>query len=971
MNDERQQIQSAVFDRIVWGLAFIGLVGSLAAVGLGGFSSPWLLWAGTLLVATLVAFVLRRTGQFVVASYGLVLELIGLVAGIIWSGGTSTDFSPYLFIPIVIIAGLILNPLATIAAAILSISVTLGIVALAEQFTLANLSLLLPPFGLILFTTLLVGYINMLGRRLLKNKKGLHERAIKALKKAEEFEQRTTELEQALIQAQAEAGRMQEVITQRDSRLYRLIKGTIQELDTLAKGLEAVIESVEEMSGLRGPTERLEEAWRKIYHLANMVVNLEEMAQLDSNEVSLNYRSIDVERLINEVVGTARGLAREKNLELRYRVPEDLPKLQADPVRLRQALLHLLSNAVKYTDEGVVEVQAELTDSHELMIFISDTGIGMYREELELIFEKFGRGRGALAQQRQGPGLGLAISKRIIELHGGWMWVTSVLGVGSTFYITLPLAPESDKAPAALSDTVVASTAMLAVTPQPVSGPANSFEQKPAQPLPPPEETEVTLVSSRLVPEEQPISPPAGTTTSYDGDSSRLMSPLVPAIPAVKPYVGSSFARFGSTMMKRFALILGGLLLLIVSLVAVLAILNGPEGHEEVVAEELTPVSKAVVDLPAAQTPLPRATATLPPTTTPVITVPPSATSTPRPTETPTPAPTDTPVVVKATPTATFTPTPTRVSSPSPSPSPTPTPSPTVTAEPDQVTAIPAALVVPTPVPPRRLSFVVERNGQQLVSVYNFEDEPGADLAVAVATVNNTGLSWSRLGQLLFTTDRDGDREIYLAQADGSPPLRLTQADGDDTQPAWSPDGRKIAFSSGRNGNFDIYLMNADGSDLVQLTTGRGFDEWPVWSPDGSKIAFVSDQAGNVEIYTIKADGTDQQQLTHHPADDWPATWSPDSSKLVFSSNRDSNWNLYMVDADGGNLLRLTDDPANEREPAWSPDGRILAFAYDGAGNWDIYTIPTPSGWPAESPRQAWTQITDTPTDERYPLWLP
>jgi Tol biopolymer transport system component len=212
-------------------------------------------------------------------------------------------------------------------------------------------------------------------------------------------------------------------------------------------------------------------------------------------------------------------------------------------------------------------------------------------------------------------------------------------------------------------------------------------------------------------------------------------------------------------------------------------------------------------------------------------------------------------------------------------------------------------------------------------------------------------------------------------------PAALTQAAGDDVQPAWSPDGQRVAFSSGRHGNFDIYVMDAtclnqpEGcqDEPVRLTDSQGYEEWPAWSPDGQRIAFVSDQDGDVEIYTMNVDGSNQQQFTHNPSADWPVSWSPDGRWLLFASDRDGNWNLYLVEAiSGSQPIRLTNDPADEREPIWSPDGQTIAFAANASGNWDIYTLPAFSaGRPVERPRSAWIQITDTPTDEHYPVWVP
>jgi TolB protein len=250
-------------------------------------------------------------------------------------------------------------------------------------------------------------------------------------------------------------------------------------------------------------------------------------------------------------------------------------------------------------------------------------------------------------------------------------------------------------------------------------------------------------------------------------------------------------------------------------------------------------------------------------------------------------------------------------------------------------------------------------------------------VAVSLGEAANSRLSWQN-GQALFSSKVSGDPEIYLASSDRPQPTNLTLMAGDDLQPAWSPDGRRLAFSSGRKGNLDIYVMECvnpparcGGGKVTQLTTSRGFEEWPAWSPDGRRLAFVSDRDGNVEIYVMDTDGQNQQRLTQNPADDWPAAWSPDGRWIVFASQPDGNWNLYVMNSTGQQVQRLTNDPADEREPVWSPDGRTIAFGYNGNGNWDIYTVPAPGATPGELPRNAWTQVTATSTDERYPAWLP
>ncbi|MBM3242783.1 hypothetical protein FJZ31_41510 [Candidatus Poribacteria bacterium] len=124
----------------------------------------------------------------------------------------------------------------------------------------------------------------------------------------------------------------------------------------------------------------------------------------------------------------------------------------------------------------------------------------------------------------------------------------------------------------------------------------------------------------------------------------------------------------------------------------------------------------------------------------------------------------------------------------------------------------------------------------------------------------------------------------------------------------------KIAFISERDGNLEIYVMNADGSNPVKLTNNPAWDANPAWSPDGTKIAFQSRRDGNWEIYVMDADGANPVRLTETPLHEWHPRWSPDGTKIAFMLTRNMDefsWgDIFVMNANGKNPVNLTNNPA-------------------------------------------------------------
>jgi len=222
-------------------------------------------------------------------------------------------------------------------------------------------------------------------------------------------------------------------------------------------------------------------------------------------------------------------------------------------------------------------------------------------------------------------------------------------------------------------------------------------------------------------------------------------------------------------------------------------------------------------------------------------------------------------------------------------------------------------------------------------------------------------------GKIAFTSDRDGDVEVFMMNTDGSSPTKLTNNTAGDISGPISPNGTKIAFVSDRSGSAaHLYVMDADGSNVQQLTSS-GAQVIPTgsmsWSPDGSTLVFVDDRSGNDEIYSIGADGSGEQRLTNNSAADTHPHWSPDGSKIVYSSETDGDSEIYTMNPDGTGRQKLTDDTDYNGTARWAPDGSKIAFASDRSGNTNLH-IMNADGTGVQ-------QVTSTTAEDGFPSWSP
>jgi Tol biopolymer transport system component len=265
--------------------------------------------------------------------------------------------------------------------------------------------------------------------------------------------------------------------------------------------------------------------------------------------------------------------------------------------------------------------------------------------------------------------------------------------------------------------------------------------------------------------------------------------------------------------------------------------------------------------------------------------------------------------------------------------------------------------------------------------------------AIAALAAPAAAHAWPGLnGYMAYGSNRTGSQfsdDVYVSPLDVESPLQLTFRRADDGQPAWSPDGRRLAFKTAQFGSNQLAVMEADGTNERLLTRTFRFSEGqPGWSPDGTKLVYRRTpenplvQDGDIWVLDIDASAVDPTQpVTHQvlamPGDERYPTYSPDGTKIAFRHGDDlvepsGDEEIYVMDADGTNVRRLTDNADFDSAPAWSPDGTKIAFENAPAATLQPGVEPQEKDiYVMDADGTNVHRLTDSPGLDEGPVWSP
>jgi two-component system phosphate regulon sensor histidine kinase PhoR len=218
-----------------------------------------------------------------------------------------------------------------------------------------------------------------------------------------------------------------------------LVGNISHELRTPLAGIKAIVETLQDgaISNKKATKDFLAKIDNEVDRMMQMVAELTELSRIESSRGNLKPEMVNLNSLVEDILARFKPQAKRKSVALSAHLFNALPLVRADQDRIYQVITNLVHNAIKFTPKnGKVNISTDLSEN-SVLVKVSDTGIGISKEDLPRIFERFYKADKARAGE--GAGLGLAIAKHVVQEHGGNIWAESNEGKGSTFFFTLPL----------------------------------------------------------------------------------------------------------------------------------------------------------------------------------------------------------------------------------------------------------------------------------------------------------------------------------------------------------------------------------------------------------------------------------------------------------------------------------------------------------------------------------------------------
>ncbi len=433
----------------------IGWLATLAAIGYEG-RLEYLPAALILLAGSMASFSLRPT-HYQAALHVLIATVLCAITCLKWFAADS--LAQYYF-PVAIVVSSLLVPSGRVFVLAILASLACAAVARSQNASWLDSMQIVTPITLIFLTAfaawlgsrqvnMALGWMHntyQRAERLVDELRDERMSLARALKALEEAYVRIEKMNYALIEARGmadEARRLKAEFAANVSHELRtplnIIIGFSETMANAPETYPGVVWS----PILRGDVEQI---YQNARHLSALIDDILDLSALDVHRLGLVVEEAGIQDVIEQAVSVMKNLYRAKNLYLTVQADPDLPHLRLDTTRIRQVLINLLTNACRFTTEGGVTITARRVEQ-QIEVAVSDTGIGIAPQNVSRVFEDFGQVDGSTTRSHEGTGLGIPLSKRLVELHGGRMWLESQLGRGTTFYFTLPILTPAELEP--------------------------------------------------------------------------------------------------------------------------------------------------------------------------------------------------------------------------------------------------------------------------------------------------------------------------------------------------------------------------------------------------------------------------------------------------------------------------------------------------------------------------------------------